>query len=274
MLGFSGIGRYIADKKGNVKGKDRPGLSLARHRQHWEDLGELDPLWAILIRRDRRYGKWEVEEFFLTGDEDIRSLMRAAERLRLPAQHDWALDFGCGVGRLTRALSRYFKACCGVDISLAMLRRARELNRQFPNCLFLMNGEDDLRIFRDSSFDLVYSGLVLQHMPRKEVVFSYISEFFRVLKKDGLLIFQLPERVPLRHQIHQLRARTYEVLRRLRVHSSFLYRTFGLSPITMLGVPETEVRRHLTQLGAKLLSVEADTGCPASFRSRRYSITK
>lgn len=249
-------------------------MSLARHRQHWEDLGELDPFWAILSRPDGKYGKWDIEEFFLTGDEEIGSVMRAADRLGLPAQRDWALDFGCGVGRLTRPLSKYFKSCCGVDISLAMLRRARELNQQFPNCFFLMNGQDHLRVFRDSCFDLVFSDIVLQHMPRKEVVFSYISEFFRVLRKDGLLVFQLPERVPLVHEIRQLRARTYQVLRRLRVGADFLYRMLGISPITMLGVAETEVRRHLAQIGAKVLVVEADSGCYISFRSRRYSITK
>jgi ubiquinone/menaquinone biosynthesis C-methylase UbiE len=249
-------------------------MRLARYRQDWEDLGELDPFWAILTRRDRRYGKWDIEEFFLTGEEEARSVMRTADRLGLPAQRDWALDFGCGVGRLTRPLSKYFRSCCGVDISLAMLRRARELNQQFPNCFFLMNGQDHLRVFRDSCFDLVFSEIVLQHLPRKELVFSYISEFFRTLKKDGLLVFQLPERVPLRYKRYQLRARTYQVLRKLRVGRDLLYGTLGISPMTMLGVPEAEIRRHLAQIGAKVLEVETDSGCPTPFRSRRYSITK
>jgi ubiquinone/menaquinone biosynthesis C-methylase UbiE len=248
--------------------------SLVRHRQQWEELGELDPLWGILSDPARQYGKWNIEEFFRTGEEEIQSLMKAADRLGLPAQRDWALDFGCGVGRLTRPLSSYFKFCCGVDISLAMLRRARKFNQQWPNCLFLLNGQDNLRVFRDCCFDLIYSDIVLQHMPRKEVVFSYISEFFRILKKDGLLVFQLPERVPLRNKIYLLRARTYHALRRLRIGASFLYKTLGIAPTTMLGVAQTEVRRHLAGMGARVLQVEADSGCPSTFRSKRYSITK
>jgi ubiquinone/menaquinone biosynthesis C-methylase UbiE len=273
---LSGVteGENFVENKGNIKEEERPSVSLARHRQHWEELGELDPFWAILSRRDRKYGKWDIEEFFLTGEEEIRSVMSVGDRLGLPAQRHWALDFGCGVGRLTRPLSKYFKSCCGVDISLAMLRRARELNQQLPNCLFLVNGQDHLRVFRDSCFDLVLSYAVLQHMPRKEVVFSYISEFFRILKKDGLLVIELPERVPLKHQIHQLRARTYQALRRLRVSSDFLYRTLGISPMTMLGVAETEVRKHLAEIGAKVLEVEAHPDSCNPFRTRRYSISK
>lgn len=42
-----------------------------------------------------------------------------------------ALDFGCGVGRLMRALSGYFTHCPGVDISERMVREAR-LTRTDP----------------------------------------------------------------------------------------------------------------------------------------------
>jgi predicted TPR repeat methyltransferase len=34
------------------------------------------------------------------------------------------LDFGCGIGRLTRALSPELDECYGVDVSLRMVRLA------------------------------------------------------------------------------------------------------------------------------------------------------
>jgi SAM-dependent methyltransferase len=54
-----------------------------------------------------------------------------------------------------------------------------------------VNPADDLRLFPDNSFDLVYSNIVLQHMePRYSE--SYIGEFIRVLKPGGMTYFQLP----------------------------------------------------------------------------------
>jgi ubiquinone/menaquinone biosynthesis C-methylase UbiE len=84
-----------------------------------------------------------------------------------------------------------------------MVRRARELT---PECDFHINVETNLQLFDDSYFDLVYSVIGLQHQPRRAVVFSYVKEFLRVLRRDGLLVFQLPCYVPVRNRI-QIRRR-------------------------------------------------------------------
>ena len=65
-----------------------------------------------------------------------------------------ALDFGCGVGRLTRALAGSFEKSCGVDILEAMVTKARELNGQIGNCSFVVNNSTDLRVFPNETFDL------------------------------------------------------------------------------------------------------------------------
>jgi SAM-dependent methyltransferase len=49
----------------------------------------------------------------------------------------------------------------------------------------------DLREFPHSSFDLVYSYVTFQHMPRS-VFECYLGEIHRVLTPNGYLVFQLP----------------------------------------------------------------------------------
>ena len=99
-------------------------MSLDSSKKGWEEMGELDPCWAILTEPGTKYGKWDLEKFFETGSHEISRLTGAAERLGLPKQHDWASDFGCGVGRLTRALALHFQNVVGIDISQSMLRQA------------------------------------------------------------------------------------------------------------------------------------------------------
>ena len=102
-------------------------MSLSKSKKHWEDMGDLDPFWSILTEPGTKHGNWDIKKFFETGSDEISCLISAAERLGLPKQREWALDFGCGVGRLTRALAPLFQNVVGIDISKSMLRRAVDL---------------------------------------------------------------------------------------------------------------------------------------------------
>src|SRR5262245_45857186 len=103
-------------------------MKLRAQQAQWDRLGRTDPLWAILTDPDCRYGRWDVEEFFARGRAEIDQAMRIAERLAVPARRDTALDFGCGVGRLTQAMAAYFDRVTGVDIAPAMLQLAAQYN--------------------------------------------------------------------------------------------------------------------------------------------------
>src|SRR5687768_9687456 len=103
-------------------------MSLQRHKQEWEEMATVDPLWAIASDPSRRYGRWELDEFLATGEEEISAGLQTAQDLGFPKSWERALDFGCGVGRLTRAMSNRFGGCIGVDISSEMVNRASELN--------------------------------------------------------------------------------------------------------------------------------------------------
>jgi len=136
----------------------------------------MDPQWAILTDPKGKFGKWDLDEFFATGENQMANVLAMAEGLGYPKQRETALDFGCGVGRLTRGMAKYFTHCHGIDISESMIAKAKELNQAFPNCQFTVNFADHLRVFPDSQFDLIYTAIVLQHLPTRVMIKSYIAD--------------------------------------------------------------------------------------------------
>jgi SAM-dependent methyltransferase len=166
-------------------------VELTELRRHWNTFGKEDPLWAILTRDNARHQRWDVVEFFATGATEITALMERLDTLGMPSARRRALDFGCGVGRLTQALCGHFEQSVGVDIAPSMIRLARTYNRHGRRCHYYVNGATDLRRFGDDHFDLIYSNLVLQHM-RPDLARAYIREFLRVVAPDGLVVFGLP----------------------------------------------------------------------------------
>jgi SAM-dependent methyltransferase len=165
--------------------------ALARVRGQWELIGEQDPLWGVLSVDDRRGGRWDVDEFFATGRQEVDELMGTIASLGVDIGHARCLDFGCGVGRVTQALADRFSECDGVDIAESMVDRAREFNRHGESVRYHHNARGDLRIFPSDSFDLVYTRIALMHSP-PELSAQYIPEFIRVARPGGLVVFQLP----------------------------------------------------------------------------------
>jgi len=234
-------------------------VSLARHKRDWEELAAEDPLWAVLTDPSRRAGGWDVAEFLRTGEEEIEGLLLRARELGVPARFGRALDFGCGAGRLTRGLAAHFAEAVGVDIADAMVAEAHRINADCSGCTFVVNDTADLGRFPDASFDLVYSTLVLQHLPSRRLIAAYLAEFVRVLAPGGVAVFQLPTSLGLLHRLHAGR-RLYGALRLLRVPEQLLLRRTPLTPMRMLAAPEAWVRRTLAAAGGAVVAVDSLEG--------------
>jgi ubiquinone/menaquinone biosynthesis C-methylase UbiE len=229
-------------------------VKLGQHRQDWEELADLDLYWAILSDPARRDGGWTHEEFFESGRLEVASLLATVGRLRPDLPSGRALDFGCGAGRLARALAERFDHVVGVDIAERMIEEARRINADVPNCEFVIGSDRELD-FPDGEFDLVYSSIVLQHLPSRADVRAYLSELVRVVAPGGLLAFQLITFLPWKNRI-QPRRRLYHLLRRLGIRPSTLYR-IRLQPISITFLPVADATRHLAASGGEVL--EADT---------------
>ena len=174
-----------------ITSRTEEGRVLDRLQNVWENYAKDDPLWAIISTPGKMGGKWNLEEFLRTGRHEIEQLLETLALNDIEIQQDSALDFGCGVGRLTQALAQHFESVCGVDISPTMIENANRLN-QFPaKCTYHVNAEQNLMLFEDKRFSFVYSNMVLQHMS-PDFAREYLAEFGRILRPGGLLVFQLP----------------------------------------------------------------------------------
>lgn len=242
-------------------------MSLDRHRHDWEQLAEYDALWAVLTDPSKRGRRWDPAAFFATGETEVAEVLAATERLGLPRQRRAALDFGCGAGRLTRALAARFERAVGIDIAVGMVETARRLNADVSNADFRVNDAAHLRQFDDGEFDLVYTSLVLQHVPGRELIEGYLRELVRVTAPGGALVASLPDRIRWPYRL-ALTRRGYALLRRVGVPERTLLERTPLTPMRMTAVPEERVRAVLAAAGAEV--VAADVSEDAGVRSIRY----
>ena len=157
---------------------------LERMRSDWNDRAGEDAYYYVAFGR-REQGD---DEFFATAADLVKGLV--ADFTRLPGR-DAALEIGCGPGRLMRPLSRYFAEIHGVDVSDRMIGLARERLRDVPHAHPHHGSGSDLSMFPDAKFDFVYSYAVFQHIPSRDVVFTYLREAWRVLKPGGVLRCQV-----------------------------------------------------------------------------------
>ncbi len=158
-------------------------MTLKDVQKTYEVYGKEDPLYAVLSRKDARDNKWDVDEFFASGREEIADAMNHLAELGVEVNKGRAMDFGCGVGRLTQALCEDFDGAVGVDISYSMIEHAEKHNKFGDRCEYRVNTTDDLAQLDDASFDFVYSNISLQHSP-PAASSNYIAEFFRILATE------------------------------------------------------------------------------------------
>jgi SAM-dependent methyltransferase len=162
----------------------------AAGQRYWDNYAATDPLWAALSFADKSGGRWGLQEFMKTGEREIALLFHRFAALQLPLPRR-ALDFGCGVGRLTQALARRCEHVVGVDISPVMIDLARRLDRYPGRAEYICTVNAGIETLPAASFDCIYSNIVLQHV-RPDVSMRYLDAFFRLLAPRGVLVFQLP----------------------------------------------------------------------------------
>jgi SAM-dependent methyltransferase len=246
-------------------------MELKRLRRTWEELARRDAFWAVLTQAEHKDHKWNPEQFFQTGADEIVALMAELERLHLSVRHGDALDFGCGVGRLSQALADHFERVTGVDIAPTMLDLALQHNAHGDKCRFVLNDSDNLQVLASNSFDLVYSRLVLQHMP-PAVSAAYLPELVRVLRPGGVLVFQLPsDQEPpvsggwLKRRVPLSMVRTYRRLRQ-RLRTVPRMEENGIARDTVVGL--------LERSGGTVTHVASDRGHGAATEGFKYFVVK
>ncbi len=179
---------------------------MNRYRKDWNELARREPYFAVLTDPKYLSGQWDEDarrEFFRTGDDDAERFLTIVKQVRPGIHPESALDFGCGVGRITTALGRRIARVTGVDASPEMIALA-EANAAGMENVDFTTALDDRR------FDLVCSLLVFQHIPVAEGL-EVLSELLRRLAPGGVAALHFTLERPggvLRRMARALRARS------------------------------------------------------------------
>lgn len=201
---------------------------LQRVRDLWDVAAQRDAMGCILTTGQQ----WTVEDFYAHGRVEIDACLRRLDDLGLRGKRrSRALDFGCGMGRTTQALADYYARVDGVDVSPAMVELAKTHNQHDGRVRYHVN--DETLPFRAGSFDLIYTNIVLQHMPQM-FAHRYIRDFVRLLRPDGLAVFEIPDGPDMPHSD---------------------------ACLSMYGTPRSTVEEIVTDAGGEVVDVENVNPC-------------
>jgi SAM-dependent methyltransferase len=239
-------------------------VNLDEASKNWTALGEDDPLWVVLTVSGKEGNRWQEDEFFATGREDIGNMFQRLRDAGLAPAPGRALDFGCGVGRLSQALAARFEAVDGVDISASMLRHAEKFNRFPGRVKYHLNVRPDLGAFPTGQYDFICTLIALQHTP-PQFQRSYLADFLRLLKPGGCACFQTIHARGWRKMVPHWAA---DLIRSRR--------SGGRAFIPLYGLPSSSVHRIFEQPGSRVVRFESSSypGWESRYANDQFIIQK
>lgn len=146
-------------------------------QEHWEvEHGTYPEIWPLMVGKDY---------------EDVAETEQQAAVILegIPAGKH-ALEVGCGVGRLLKAVAKAgtFADVCGVDTSMSIVLASHQYLEHSPAHVTLSDGIN--LPYPDGYFDFVYSFTVFQHMISLAIIHRNLREIRRVLVSGGLCRIQ------------------------------------------------------------------------------------
>jgi SAM-dependent methyltransferase len=155
----------------------------------WKHYGQTDPYFGVLTSDDFRRDNLTPEakaRFFRSGQEYVEFVLGTIrDHLSPSLEIRRALDFGCGVGRVTIPLAKASGSVVGIDVSESALdEAARNCKEQgVTNATFAPSDDSLTAVTRP--VDFVHSFIVLQHIPpaRGEAIFRRLID---LLEDDGI----------------------------------------------------------------------------------------
>ncbi|WP_295400183.1 class I SAM-dependent methyltransferase [uncultured Thiocystis sp.] len=174
-----------------------PPAALARLLDHvqrvWSGLGEVEPHFSVLSTPQFKPHNLPDNEaaFYATGKAEVTHLL---DRLRAmgvpPVPESHAVEFGCGVGRVTRFLADAFTQVTAFDISQPHLQLARQYLDHDAVRNVTLRRVDDIAGLEVPEHDVFYSKLVFQHNP-PPVIRILLEKLLSHLRPGGVAVFQL-----------------------------------------------------------------------------------
>ncbi len=219
----------------------------------WEKWGKSSPYYGVLSNEKftgQTISDSLADQFYASGQNDVANaikMIKAMHNGTLP-QFKRAVDFGCGVGRITVPLAQHAKKTTGLDISPSMLEAARQnLPATLRKRITYETSDSNLTAL-PKQYDLVYSNIVLQHIPTKRG-YRIISKLLDNLERQGFAALH----VTYAHQAPRLKRFTITLRSHVQIVHYTLNALRGRQVLTPL------MRMHLYDLDA-VLSLFYDSG--------------
>lgn len=154
-------------------------------KQLFEDSCNFDP-WAKNYRKELQSALGKIASHRLEDYAEVKArLVSQTVKRTLKKNPDKIAicEGGCGIGILTKALSKNFKTLFAWDPSRESCKIARENNPKIE----IKEGKSPLKLFGPSSFDCVLLSCVLHHV-REGQRPSLLREISKTLKRPGVLV--------------------------------------------------------------------------------------
>lgn len=133
------------------------------------------------------WGAKTDEEFNAETERDANFIIK-----RLDIQKDdIVLDYGCGIGRLMKPISKVCNKVVGLDVSNPIVAMSKKYLKGRENIkTILIKGDGTFNLLKP--VDKVFSYIVLQHI-NKYKVFKILTELKKGLVPGGRGLFQFPD---------------------------------------------------------------------------------
>jgi hypothetical protein len=191
---FSGIGMDYATPEIEYAVDPANLVVLFDHvAREWEKLGRDQPAWSVLsVDAYKSDDPSKIgAAFYKTGISEARRLLNSLQRHGIEPPFEKAVEYGCGLGRISIPLAQHCRQLYAYDISAphlhlakAYAERAGAQNIQFERVVRPDQGIEQ-------GYDLYYSALVYQHNP-PPLIFRLVNQALEGLAPRGVAVFQLP----------------------------------------------------------------------------------
>jgi SAM-dependent methyltransferase len=227
---------------------DAEGLAqlMAHTEKTWTRLGDEEPHWSVLSAERFKQDQLEeghLNEFFASGQGDVQIFLAFLARNGVDANSfQRVLEYGCGLGRVTRFLAQRFPQVVACDISPSHLEGARQhLQRSGLNNVELLRIRSLHGIDGPADLDAIFSVIVLQHNPPPAIV-AILQRLLARLRSGGVAYFQVP---------------THAVGYRFGL-ADYLKHGLGAKHIEMHYVPQRRIFQIARDSGCDVLEVRED----------------
>lgn len=163
----------------------------------WEKLGNEEPFWSVVTHDEYKKNNMketDLTRFYNSGKNQCISIINTLKRNEIiDFDEDVSkleiTEIGCGVGRITLNLAKYFSKVNAYDISFGNIKIAQRVVNEKNVEFCLVKSIDEYTHMPKA--DVVYSIIVLQH--NCPAVIEYmLNAMFESVRENGVCIFQVP----------------------------------------------------------------------------------